>query len=167
MKNIEVSETAYARLLELGGGLFSLSEVVDRLLARGPLPTIQVTTARPPSAHDPATGQLHRSPRERGISIMFGDLRIDAVSVRDLFDKVLRWLVDEGGIKRVDAVLPLRTSNKRYLLARKPVHPGGNDFVVPVTYKGYSMEAHKNYENALSGLRQVAKLGGFSLRVIA
>ena len=111
-------------------------------------------------------GQLHRNARERGISVMLDDFRVDAVSVRDLFEKVLRWLVDRGSMTKIDASLPIRTSTKRYLLSRKTAHPGGNDFVVPVTYKGYSMEAHKNYQSALSGLRQLSRLGGFSVRVI-
>lgn len=166
MKTIEISDTTYARLLELGAGLFSPSEVVDRLLTRNGPPNPQPVAERSSAVREMTTGHLQRPARERGISVMVGDYRIDAVSVRDLFEKVLHWLVDEGGMKKIDASLPLRTSTKRYLLARKPVHPGGNDFIVPVTYKGYSMEAHKNYENAISGLTKLSRLGGFSIRVI-
>jgi len=166
MKTIEISDTAHAKLLDLGGSLFSASEVIERLLSRSSAPNPPSVDERPQPTRDGNRGQLHRNARERGISVMIDDLRVDAVSVRDLFEKVLRWLVDEGGIRKIDASMPIRTSTKRYLLSRKAAHPAGNDFVVPVTYKGYSMEAHKNYESALSGLQQLSRLGGFSVRVI-
>lgn len=166
MKTIEISDTAYARLLELGAGLFSPSEVIDRLLTRNGAANPPHAVERSRTGRETLPGHLQRPARERGISVMVGDYRIDAVSVRDLFEKVLHWLVDEGGMRKIDASLPIRTSTKRYLLARKPVHPGGNDFIVPVTYKGYSMEAHKNYENAVSGLTKLSRVGGFPLRVI-
>ena len=167
MKTIEISDTSYLRLIQLGGGLFSPSEVVDRLLKLSPEPNTRPAENSALAVRETNTGRFHRNARERGISVLVDNLRIDAVSVRDLFEKVLRWLVDGGKIKKVESALPYRTSSQRYLIANKPIHPSGNEFVVPVTYKGYSMEAHKNYENALSGLNQLARLGGFSIRVIA
>ena len=89
-----------------------------------------------------------------------------AVSVRDLYNQVLGWLVDEKMIAKVESSLPHRTSKQRYLISKKPIHPNGNPFVVPVEYKGYFMEAHKNYENAMAGLKQLGKLGGFKVEYI-
>jgi hypothetical protein len=164
MKTIEVSDEVHDQLVQLAGRLFSPSEVIQRLVQ---MAAAERGEERGIALREPSAGNFRtRGPRERGISVMVEGHRIDAVSVRDLFEKILKWLVDRGPIERVEPALPLRTSNQRFLIARKPVHPHGNDFVVPVGYKGYSMEAHKNYENAMSGLKQLARVGGFSIQQI-
>ncbi len=96
-----------------------------------------------------------------------GDHRINAISVRDLFEQVLKWIVDEGLDMKLEPLLPYRTSNQRYLIARKPKHPGGNPFVAPASYNGYHMEAHKNYENAIRQLKGLVAELGISFEYIA
>ena len=71
-----------------------------------------------------------------------------------MYLQVLQWLVDGKRMDKVEDSIPFRTSKQRYLIAKSPKHPSGKDFVSEVKYKGYYMEAHKNYENALSGLQQ-------------
>ena len=166
MKNIEISDDIYLKLSSLGGALFSPAEVIERLLKMSTKSEATTRTISLPIERGQKVERYVRNPRERGISVMLDDVRVDAVSVRDLFEKVLKWLVDGGQIGQIEKSLPLRTSKQRYLISKSPVHPAGNEFVVPVRYKGYSMEAHKNYENALSGLNQLARIGGFSIRVI-
>ena len=61
MKTIEISDTAYARLLELGAGLFSPSEVIDRLLTRN-------GAANPPHrSRSAATARRDRDCRDQGV----------------------------------------------------------------------------------------------------
>lgn len=153
---IEVSDRAYARLRELAGPLFTVSEVLERLIESAPDKATR-------SGHGESS-ILPRAPRERGISVLVGDHRIEAVSVKDLFQQFLEWLVLKGFAAKLEPFLPVRTSGRRYLIARKPVHPEGNEFVVPVRHHGYYMEAHKNYESAMSGLVQLGKLLGVPIR---
>jgi len=166
---IEVSPKAHERLMELAGPLFSPSEVIERLLGldagKGARPSSPKTTE--PEADVGSSGGLApRSPRERGISVLIDDTRINAISVRDLYLQFLQHLVNKKLISRIAPAIPHRTSKQRFLIARKAIHPNGNPFVVPVDFSGYFMEAHKNYENAMSGLQQLAKIGGFSIREV-
>ena len=162
---IEVSQAAHDRLIELAGRLFSVSEAVDRLLDSvsgldaPPKPT-ERSAAAAPAPSNPAS---HRAPRERGIDVRIDGHRISAVTVPDLFLQFLTHAISKGLMARLDEALPYRTSNQRYLIAKAPIHPNGNPFVKPVEYKGYYMEAHKNYQNAMSGLMQLAKIGRFKI----
>ena len=166
---IDVSPRVHARLKELAGPLFSPSEVIERLLGldsgKGARPSASVATATEGDIQASA-GLAPRSPRERGISVQIDDTRINAVSVRDLYLQFLQYMVNRKLIARIEQAIPHRTSKQRFLIARKAVHPNGNPFVVPVDFGGFFMEAHKNYENAMSGLQQLAKIGGFSIREV-
>ena len=159
--NIDVSATVLRRLETLGGPLFSPSEVIERLLdqvaASGASTDGSTMTVQP-------TGTLRqRPPRSRGVDLLIDGHRISAVSVPDMYRQVLQWLVDGKRLEKVQASIPFRTSKQRYLIAKSPKHPSGNDFVSEVKYKGYYMEAHKNYENALSGLKQFLEPHGYSV----
>lgn len=92
-----------------------------------------------------------RAPRERGVMVQIGDQKFDAVSVRDLYQQVLEFLVEHHKSK-LQAVLPLKTSRERYLVALEPIHPSGNRFIIPVEFHGFYMEAHKDYQNAIRHL---------------
>jgi hypothetical protein len=107
----------------------------------------------------PGPSPASRIPRERGLRAQVDRHQIQAVSVRDFYEQVLKILVNEHRVD-LDRLLPFKTSHERYLLAAKPIHPSGNPFVVPVEYKGYCMEAHKDYKNAIAHLDSfVEKLG--------
>jgi hypothetical protein len=107
-----------------------------------------------------------RLPRERGIILELDGRRFQAVSVRDLYQQVLAFLVDDHGPK-LAAVAPFKTSNRRYLLAKEPTHPGGNHFVIPVEYRGYCLEAHKDYKNGISHLGNLVRRLGLRLRIFS
>jgi hypothetical protein len=159
--NIDVSASVLRRLETLGGPLFTPSEVIERLLdqvASGDLsdgvselggPSHEVSRARPP--------------RSRGVDLLISGHRITAVTVPDMYLQVLQWLVDGKRMDKVQSSIPFRTSKQRFLIAKSPRHPSGKDFVSEVQYKGYYMEAHKNYENALSGLKQFLEPHGYSV----
>lgn len=88
------------------------------------------------------------------------------MSVPELYAQVLKYLCDRGHIKRLEMLLPFATSSKRYLLARQPVHPRGNRFVVPIEYNGYYFEAHKSYQTAIKHLRDMLSEIGLVLEDI-
>lgn len=103
-----------------------------------------------------------RAPRERGMTIRIDDRSIEAISVRDMYEKALRLLVDNGHMDLLKEVVPFRTSAERYLVSNRPVHPNGRDFVVPVEYGGFYMEAHKDYRNGTNHLRRLVEKCGLS-----
>lgn len=166
---IEVSTRVHERLKELAGPLFSPSEVIERLLGpdagTGARASVSATIM-PEAGPSALAGLAPRNPRERGISVLIGDTRMTAISVRDLYLQFLQHMVNKNLIANIAQAIPHRTSKQRYLIAKKAVHPNGNPFVVPVEFGGYFMEAHKNYENAMSGLQQLAKIGGFPIREV-
>jgi len=85
---------------------------------------------------------------------VISDHQIQAVSVSvpDLHEQALKFLV---GSRRadLDRLLPLKTSRERYLLADKPV-------------RGYYMEAHKDYKNAVAHLSSLVKKSGIELKYL-
>ena len=85
--------------------------------------------------------------------VFIQDKKIEASSVGDLYLQALKYLVDTNLIKRLETYIPYATSDRRFLIATEPVHQRGNNFVVPVEYKDYFMEAHKSYDTAQNHLR--------------
>jgi hypothetical protein len=162
-KTVEVSDALYERLQSLAGGerLFTIDEVIERLLI-AVLPTAHVhrtaTTISSPDLQQAHQSNINvlgvRVPRQRGATVEVAGQRIHADTVADLYQQVLKLLLERGHAKKVDEILPYRTSAKRFLIAREPKHPNGNDFFVPVKVGSYYMEAHKNYDAALKHLRR-------------
>ena len=106
---------------------------------------------------------MERAPRERGITIEIGGHVIRAISVKELYQETLKFLVEKGHSKRLKDFVPFSTSSLRYLIADRPVHPNGNDFVVPIKSRGYFMEAHKSYKTAIEHLSRFLGKMGLSL----
>ena len=90
-----------------------------------------------------------------GKTLKIEEHTIKASSISDLYSKVLEYLYVNDHFDRLKPLLPFATSRQRYLIAEKPIHPNGKEFVVPVEYKGYHMEAHKDYKNGISHLRKM------------
>ena len=118
----------------------------------------QVAAPVPPHGLSP----ISRVPRERGATVQIGDRRINAVSVRALYEEALKLLVDKHA-SQLKSILPVKTSSERFLIALKPVHPSGNPFVVPVEFRGFYMEAHKDYKNAIAHLKVLCSRVGLTL----
>ncbi|MCH8910945.1 MAG: hypothetical protein IH867_09415 [Chloroflexi bacterium] len=166
---LPVSEKTYRLLTELGQGLFNETEVMERLVSNAvvnqprtpelpskPLQDIDDPVLRTQSSIQPPNqGLPGRFPRQRGIEIAIGTHRIFGGSVSDLFEQVLRHLVDSGLMSEILPHIPFGISSKRFLISRTPTHPAGHDFFVPVNYGGYYMEAHRSYKNAISGLNKL------------
>lgn len=176
MREVTLSDDLFARLEALTVPLVpTVPDVIGRLLDHYERTASKSRTAVP-AASAPARSQvtpvLHersttgRSPRERGATIEIEDHQIRAVSVRDMYEQAMRYIVDKGHSKRLKPLVPLRTSSQRYLIAERPTHPNGNDFVVPARYGGYFMESHKDYRNAVKHLAQLTDKLGLKLRYL-
>jgi hypothetical protein len=140
-------EDVIRRLLDQADSGRSKGEIITRLREKYDL----TSTRQNPT--------IYRVPRERGATVRIEEHEITASSVRDLFDQALAFLVDNHRT-RLDEVLPFSTSSERYLVAKQAVHPNGNAFFIRAPhngYRGYYMEAHKDYRNAIRHLRLLVK----------
>jgi hypothetical protein len=114
-----------------------------------------------------------RAPRERGtnIEISSGTIKtkghlIRAVTVPDLYEQWLRFVVDEGLSKSLKELLPFRTGSRRYLIAERPIHPKENPFFIRVSHRGFFMEAHKSYATAVKDLKRLTEKLGLTLKYL-
>ena len=116
----------------------------------------------------PETPEKKTSPstRQKGASVLIGNNTIKAETVGDLYSKALKYLYDNNYISKVENQIPFATSPVRFLIAREPVHQRGNSFRCPIEYKGYFMETHKNYEQALKQLEDLVKECGLTLKYL-
>lgn len=171
-----LSDTVFERLQKIAVPLVDTPEtIIVRLLSfyeSKPGTEMNTVIAESPASHSLTQsrivldGTLQREPRQRGTVVRLDDKMIKAESVSDLYYKALCYLGQKGVLARLDGKLPIATSRKRYLMAKTPTHPGGAEFVVPVEYKGYFMEAHKDYKNGVSHLRKILKLCGVTLTYV-
>lgn len=176
MIEIKVPEHVFQQLDSLTMPLLpTVGDVIARLIEHYARTTGDIAQAVPSEAardssptSSPKTSVdgpfTHRIPRERGVTVEIENHAIRAVSVRDLYEQVLRFLVDNGYGPKLKALLPLATSSQRFLIAEQPKHPNGNDFVIAVKHAGFFMEAHKSYKTAYEHLKKVADKLGVKLR---
>jgi predicted type IV restriction endonuclease len=104
-----------------------------------------------------------RSSRKRGIIVTISGKDFKAKTVADLYSQVLEYLYKNGFLEKLKSYIPYATSRQRFLISTEPVHPKGNQFVIPVEYKGYYMETHKSYSNAIKSLSDFLGLIGMSI----
>lgn len=124
------------------------------------LPTAALSTATVFTDHGEIEG---RAPRERGATIDLGGVAIKAHTVPDLCSQVVESLFARGHGGKILELAPYSTSTKRYLFAKTPVHPNGNDFFVPVKCRGLHIETHKNYKTAIEQLARLSSKCGIRL----
>jgi predicted CopG family antitoxin len=98
---------------------------------------------------------ITRAPRERGVVVELDGERITASTIPDLSKKIMIFIDDKGKWKEFEKLAPYATSSKRFLISDTPIHPNGNNFVVPIKYKDIYMEAHKNYDTAIKQLKRI------------
>lgn len=94
--------------------------------------------------------------RQTTMTLILNGTKIEGSSIPDLYTSGLKYIVDNR--YDIDPLLPYRTSNKRYLIAKDPTHPNGNNFTVPIQYGDYYMEAHKSREQGIKDLAKLMKL---------
>ncbi|HEU0143539.1 MAG TPA: PD-(D/E)XK nuclease family protein [Nitrososphaera sp.] len=98
------------------------------------------------------------------IKIKIGNSGFEQPSVSKLYQQVLKFLYDGNYLSNLE--LPIATGSKRYLLSTEPRHQRGNEFVKPVEYKGYFMEAHKSRDGALRDLAKLLEMSGLSMKIV-
>jgi hypothetical protein len=78
-------------------------------------------------------------------------------SVRTLFKDILSYLVDNDIIRKIP--LPWGIGSKRYIVTneKKPIHPSGREFFVPVKYKGYALETHYARDRSIKVLHDLCR----------
>ena len=106
-----------------------------------------------------------RVPRERGTTVEIDGQKIGAVSVRDLYEQALKLFVRKD-TARLKSVVPMKTSAERFLIALEDKHPSGRRFFLPVEYRGFYMEAHKDYKNAISHLQDLCSRIGLTFKYL-
>ena len=157
-KIITISDELYARLESLARPFLDREpqDVILRLVEGESTEDAQVKPNHPPRSASKVT----RAPRERGAVVELNGKTIVADTVPDLCTKVMEYVYSKGLWARLEELAPYKTSAKRYLFAKSPKHPKGNDFRVPIKYRNIYMEAHKNYVTTIKHLgRLLARLG--------
>jgi len=116
---------------------------------------------------DGATDSEQRPVRERRrrteIRLNVEGTDITAKNNPDLYQQVLKLLVDRGALEGLD--LPISSGRARNFLSRTPEHKDGSHFLAPVEYGGYYMESHSSRENGMRMLRDFLSKLGFSSTV--
>jgi hypothetical protein len=179
---VNLPEVTFQRVKTLAGLLFTEAEVIERLLDEHDRSALLVSESHTAPEVSPAvsnvktksttplirrTGDIsYRSPRERGVTVEILGQRVVADTVKDLYERILRLLVDGGHFEQLRPLVPYRTSAQRYLIANEPVHPGGNDFVIPMNYTGLYMETHKSYSTAFKQLKTFVGKAGIELNYL-
>ena len=170
MYDVTLSEGLFVRLQKLAVPLVDKpSDVIERLLRhyeKTGSEASKVDTGVGASTGSKSSSLVReaiiaeRIPRERGVTIEIDGHVIRAISVKEMYQETLRYLLDNGHSKRVKDLVPFSTSSLRYLIADRPVHPNRKDFFVSVKCGGYFMEAHKIYKTGIELLSQfIAKMG--------
>lgn len=93
---------------------------------------------------------LERKARKQ-IRLVVDGTEIIAKNNPDLYQQVLKFLVDRGALDGLD--LPVSSGRARNFLSRTPEHKDGSRFLAPVEYGGYYMESHSSRKNGMRMLR--------------
>lgn len=92
------------------------------------------------------------------LNLVVDGTTITGSSVKDFYLNALEYITSEG--LPLEKVVPMRTSDKRYLVAKTPLHQGGNEFRGYAEHGGFYMCTDKNYQQAVADLaRLFGKLG--------
>lgn len=172
MQKLDLPDDLFYRLQELTGPLVpTLSDVIERLLdhfekTRPQVPARVLAANKSTNSLPREASVSGRAPRERGATIELDGREMRAISVRDMYEQALKFIVDKGHSNRLRPLIPFKTSRQRYLIADKPIHPNGNNFVITVKYGGYFMEAHKDYKIAVKHLRRLTDRLGLKFKYV-
>ena len=164
-QTITIPDDLYARLGALARP-FQDKEAADviRWLVECKPSSIEPNTTPPTATVAASPGEIKgRASRERGATIDLGGVVIKAHTVTDLGSQVIESLFAGGHGSKILELAPYRTSAQRYLYAKTPKHPNGNDFVVPVKCHGLYFEMHKAYERVIKDLARLSSKCGVKL----
>ena len=163
-RTIVVSDDLYALIESIAKPFVDKepADVINRLVAKEAKGSIKTPPSRSGGTMD-ASAINARNPRERGATIDLDGTVIRADSVADILKQVMEYLYAKGYWDKVLELAPYKTSSKRYLFSKSPVHPNSKDFFVPIKYRGLYIEAHKNYKTTLDQLSRFLSKYGITL----
>lgn len=164
VKTVSLSDETYARLEALAKPFedHKPEDVIRRLLDNG-----SIKDAPQARNSDPIPQAMAvRAPRERGVEVELDGRRILATTVRDLCTKVMEHIYSKGLWEKFESLAPYRTSAARFLFAKSPKHPRGNDFFVQQKYRNIYMEAHKDYKTTIGQLHTLLSRLGITLKYV-
>ena len=80
--------------------------------------------------------------KENTLKISINNTLIEANTVKSFYRKIFDYLTEN----KIDFkhLVPFKTSDSRYLISEKSVHPSGAEFWAPLIYKNYYIETNKN-----------------------
>lgn len=161
---ITVSDQVFVRLKNLAEPFVDREpqDVIRRLLDER---ESKLSNAEVQMKSNQGLSPISRVPRERGTTVEIDGQKIDAVSVRALYEEALKLFVGRH-VAKLKSVVPMKTSDKRFLIALEDKHPSGRRFVIPVEYRGFYMEAHKDYKNGIEHLRALCNRLGLELEYL-
>jgi len=102
---------------------------------------------------------------QKGTTITIDGRTIIGNTVKEIYLQALMYLYDKGYIDSVQNQIPYPTSNRRYLIAKSPIHQRGNSFRAPIEYNNYYMETHKNYTQAIKQLEDFVVICGLKMHL--
>lgn len=164
VKTISLSDDVYTRLEALARPFEDREpeDVIRRLLDGETIKEV----AKPRGGGNISETTVIRAPRERGTVVELDGDMITATTVPDLCTKVMEYIYSKGLWDKFESLAPYKTSAKRYLFAKSPKHPQGNDFFVPLKYRNIYMEAHKNYETTIKQLSRLLSQLGITFKYV-
>lgn len=100
------------------------------------------------------------------IKIKLNAKTFEASSIPKLYIKILKFVIDNGSIKKID--IPWGFGSKRYFLfkGKNPIHPSGRPFFFPVSYGDYHLEAHVSRSSGMRYLREFCEELGYNFELI-
>ncbi len=103
------------------------------------------------------SGAVPRGRASGRIAVKVGRKVFDGPILGNVFEKVLKFLVDENHLKSLP--LPWGPTNQRYLISNEPdaMHPTGRPFFYPLKYQGYTMESHYDRERGMQVLKALCE----------
>lgn len=164
VKTVTLPDDLYAQLGALARPFEDkeVADVIRRLIAGANVEKPVAASVRSaPSA--PQQSVEERAPRERGAVVELGGTKIKAHTVPDVCAQVFDYLHSKGHAKALAELAPYSTSSKRYLFAKTPFHPNGNDFVAPIKSHGFYVETHKSYKTSIAQLARLSAKFGIPL----
>ena len=101
------------------------------------------------------------------VAVYLDEMLFEAGSIPQLYERVLRYVVDKNLISKLTLPWGIGTKTKRYFVFHgdNPVHLSGKSFENSVTYGKYHLEAHVARIQGVKYLGEFCKALGFNFKI--